>query len=94
MSEKLTEEDSDMSKREKVILSQSHAHPETQGTSESGLENARNQGTQLPTQKAVADAEALKAYLKYRAEHPEKLVVIDEMPHMPLYIDMREYLRK
>ncbi|HHD8103978.1 TPA: hypothetical protein ACOXWE_004587 [Salmonella enterica] len=41
-----------------------------------------------------ADAEALKAYLKYRAEHPEKHVVIDEVPHRPLNIDMREYSKK
>lgn len=70
-----------MKNRDKATLPQSNAHPEAQGT-------------QLQTQKAEADAEALKAYLKYRAEHPEKHVVIDEMPHRPLNIDMREYAKK
>ncbi len=77
---------------DKATLPQSNAHPEAQDTSEPGQDNERNQGTQLQTQKA--DAEALKAFLKYRAEHPEKLVVLDEMPHRPLNIDMREYSKK
>lgn len=78
-----------MKNRDKAILPQSNAYPEAQDTSEPGQDNERNQGTQAQN----AEAEALKAYLKYRAEHPEKWVVIDEMPHKPLNIDMREYLK-
>lgn len=83
-----------MKNRDKATLQQNNAHPEAQDTSEPGQDNERNQGTQLQTQKAGADAEALKAYLKYRAEHPEKRVVMDEMPYRPLNIDMREYSKK
>ncbi|TPV50341.1 hypothetical protein FJW01_00305 [Pantoea deleyi] len=81
-----------MKNRDQATLPQSIAHPEAQDTSEPGQDNERNQGTQLQTQKA--DAEALKAYLKYRAENPEKHVVIDEMPRRPLNIDMHEYSKK
>lgn len=81
-----------MKNREKVINPQTGTPPETQDASEPGQGNETDQGTQLQTQKA--DAEALKAYLKYRAEHPEKRVVMDEMPHRPLNIDMREYSKE
>ena len=81
-----------MKNREKATLPQSNAHPEAQDTPQPGQDTERNQGTQLQTQKA--DAEALKAYLKYRAEHPEKHIAMDEMPHRPSNIDMREYSKK
>ncbi|ROC77452.1 hypothetical protein [Enterobacter hormaechei] len=81
-----------MKNRDKATLLQINAHPEAQDTSEPGQDSETNQGTQLQVQNA--DAEALKAYLKYRAEHPEKHVVIDEMPHIPLNIDMRKYSKK
>ncbi|MEN4545918.1 hypothetical protein [Pantoea agglomerans] len=89
-----TKEDSVMKNCEKATLPQSNAHPEAPDTSEPGQDNRRNQNTQLQTQKTESNSEALKAYLEYRAEHPEKLVVIDEMPHKPLNIDMRGYSKK
>jgi hypothetical protein len=83
-----------MKSRETGTIPLSNNQPETQDSTDPLQDNGTKQGTQLQTQKAGADAEALKAFLKYRAEHPEKLVVIDEMPHRPLNIDMREYSKK